>query len=188
MRLFFFFFVSLSLPPLPFLLLQRLQEKLPEPPDRAHMRALPGSAAWPGTLTCPPFPTPFPRGSLLPAKSCKKKLLEFPRGSAATGIGRAPRSRCDPNTPERDLGAVGAAKLMSSTQVCPGVSPIPGSKPEPKSEVTHHSMNLRVYVVSMGRSTEGTERQREGQKNPNIPISPNFLRPHISSPLGQQGQ
>lgn len=95
MRL-FFFFLPLSLPPLPFLLLQRSQEKLPEPPDRAHTRALPGSAAGQGTLTCPPFPTPFPRGYLLPAKSSKKKLLRLPRGSAAIGIGKAPKEQVRP--------------------------------------------------------------------------------------------
>lgn len=83
-----------------------------------------------GNADLPSFPIPFPRGYLLPAKSSKEKLLRFPRGSAATGTGRAPRSRWDPNAPQRDAGAVGAAKLMSSTQVCPGVSPIPCSKPE----------------------------------------------------------
>lgn len=128
------FFSPLSLPPLPFLLLllQHLQEKLPEPPDTLrHCLA--------GNADLPPFPTPFPRGYFLPAKDSKEKLLRFPRGSAARGTGRAPRSRCDPNAPQRDAGAVGAAKLMSSTQVCPGVSPIPCSKPEPESARIHSS-------------------------------------------------
>lgn len=146
MRLFFF----LSLPPLPFLLLQLSQEKLPEPPDRAHTRALPGSAAWWGTPTCPPFPTLLPRGCLLPAKSSKRKLLRFPRGSAAIGIGRAPRSRCDPSTLERET-LVQWVLLVRCAQVCHPLSAQSQSLKQP--ELTHHSTNPRVCVVSRGKST-----------------------------------